>query len=770
MTHKEISLAVGSLLHDVGKVIYRAENEHRKHSQIGYEYLKESVGIENQDVLDCVRYHHAANLVNAAVADDSLAYITYISDNIAAGIDRREKDSEESGFEIHTPLSPVFNLLNGNDAEMYYSPYKTNVEAEINYPQQEKIKFEKEKYSDIKNNITDNLKGIEWNEEYINSLLEVMEANMVFIPSSTARGEVPDISLYDHSKITAAIAGCILKYLEESRINDYKAELYLSAEKFYEKKVFALASLDISGIQDFIYTIHSEKALRMLRARSFYIEILMEHIIDSILEELSLSRTNLIYSGGGHCYLLIPNTEDSISKFEYCVNTANDWFISQFKGALYVAGAYVECSGNILRNIPEGSYSDVYRELSKKLSKIKLHRYSADQIRILNSDDGSNHLKECKICHSMRNVNGNDVCGICDRLLDFSGSVLYEKFFCIRKTTDKDILPLPFGCGLIGADEDKLKELMDKDVDFVRAYGKNKAYTGKHIATKLWVGDYSSGDSFEELADKAEGIHRIGILRADVDNLGQAFVEGFNNKDNKNRYATLSRTATLSRQLSLFFKLHINSILANPKYTLTGGNKKARAASIVYSGGDDLFIVGAWDDIIELSVDLQEEFCRFTEGTLHISGGIGVYSAHYPAHIMAVETEYKVEASKKEINKNAITLLGDSTHKWDAFRERVLDDKFKLIYDFFKTTEDYGKSFIYKLLELIRRQDDRINFARYVYLLSRMEPSESAEPEIKRKYKLFSKKMVEWIDTDADRAELCTAIELYVYTIRERQE
>ena len=119
------------------------------------------------------------------------------------------------------------------------------------------------------------------------------------------------------------------------------------------------------------------------------------------------------------------------------------------------------------------------------------------------------------------------------------------------------------------------------------------------------VGDYSTGSTFEEFAREAEGISRIGVLRADVDNLGQAIVSGFRNAKNGDRYMTLSRTATLSRQLSLFFKYYIRFILENGEYSLEGKNGgKKRLATIVYSGGDDVFIVGAWNDIIELSVDL----------------------------------------------------------------------------------------------------------------------------------------------------------------------
>lgn len=34
----------------------------------------------------------------------------------------------------------------------------------------------------------------------------------------------------------------------------------------------------------------------------------MEHYLDELLAGCGVSRANLIYSGGGHCYVLLPNT------------------------------------------------------------------------------------------------------------------------------------------------------------------------------------------------------------------------------------------------------------------------------------------------------------------------------------------------------------------------------------------------------------------------------------------------------------------------------
>ena len=85
-----------------------------------------------------------------------------------------------------------------------------------------------------------------------------MEANLTYIPSSTAKSELADISLYDHVKLTAAIAACIYDYLNEKGLS-YKAALFEHEKSFYDEKAFILYSMDVSGIQNFIYTIASKK-------------------------------------------------------------------------------------------------------------------------------------------------------------------------------------------------------------------------------------------------------------------------------------------------------------------------------------------------------------------------------------------------------------------------------------------------------------------------------------------------------------------------------
>jgi CRISPR-associated protein Csm1 len=98
----------------------------------------------------------------------------------------------------------------------------------------------------------------------------------------------------------------------------------------------------------------------------------------------------------------------------------------------------------------------------------------------------------------------------------------------------------------------------------IRIYSKNHRSAGLEVSTRLWVGDYNfcainqgGAVEFKDFVDMRgdEGIGRIAVLRADVDNLGSLFSGGFRGDNpDKSRYETLGRYATLSRSLSRFLK------------------------------------------------------------------------------------------------------------------------------------------------------------------------------------------------------------------------
>jgi len=401
------------------------------------------------------------------------------------------------------------------------------------------------------------------------------------------------------------------------------------------------------------------------------------------------------------------------------------------------------------------------------ISEKKSNRYNADIIRSLNSRKHEGE-RECKVCRRIARLT-DDKCQVCLALEKMSGSILYENYFTVMSEPNKDALPLPENRYLAADTKESLLKRMESE-NYVRCYTKNEIYTGKHVTTKLWVGDYTTGDTFEKLAEQAEGVERIGILRADVDNLGTTFVYGLQRPDGDDKYVTLSRTSTLSRQLSLFFKCYINEILRKGTADNFGGSGE-RKAVIVYSGGDDVFLAGAWNDVIAAFMDIRNALEKFTQGTLTISGGVGIYDAKYPLNVMAKEVERLEDRSKHVEGKNAVTLF-DETHAypWNVFIQNVVTEKIGVLKNYFDQNDEHGMGFLYHLMELLRESGNNINFARYVYLLSRMEPQEHENKEKRAAYRSFSRKMYEWSGKEQDRKELITAIYLYVYLNRKREE
>lgn len=818
MTEENVKLAIGALLHDIGKLLYRY-NDGRNHSRSGYEYLKDVVHIEDRKILEQVLYHHASLLKNARIENNSLAYITYIADNIASASDRRKTQEEESGFDREMSLQSIFNLLNGNDEKLCYSAEQLN--KTINYPTSVSTGFDEVFYGKIVNEIENNLRGITWDNNYLNSLLEVLEVQLSYIPSSTMKSEVADISLYDHVKLTAAIAASIKEWLDENNISDYKETLFKGASGFYDKKVFLLFSMDMSGIQDFIYTIASKNALRMLRSRSFYLEIFMENLIDELLDYIGMSRANLIYSGGGHAYIITANTENIKQKIVEFELKINEWLLDEFKTALFLGCGYAECSANELHNEPEGTYRQIFKNVSKMISQKKMKRYSAAQIIKLNSKGKKDGTRECRVCRrASKLLEDDDICSVCNAMIDMSQNILYEGFYIVTENPkDKAALPLPFGRYLVAYNKEELLEKMKQDdSSYIRAYTKNKSYTGFKVVKKLWVGDYTLGDSFEKLAKKSDGINRIAVFRADVDNLADAFVNGFVSEKYGEKYMTISRTATFSRKMSMFFKYHINYILENGEFYIVDKKKedkgkkgkRNRNATIVYSGGDDVFVVGSWDDVVGFAVDLQKSLKEFSQDTLTISGGIGIYPAKYPINNMARLTGELEDCSKKykepekkiglckdcnksgncsreceKKSKNAITLFTppqeksennglsltqDMTFSWKDFENNVVKIKLNFLKKFFVKTPEKGKAFLYRILELIRgMEDDKINLARLAYTLARLEEALKKDKEAGqiKEINFFSSTIYKWIGCEKDRKEFIAAIYLYVYLIRD---
>ncbi|MDR1975203.1 MAG: hypothetical protein LBQ31_11135 [Bacteroidales bacterium] len=176
-------------------------------------------------------------------------------------------------------------------------------------------------------------------------------------------------------------------------------------------------------------------------------------------------------------------------------------------------------------------------------------------------------------------------------------------------------------------------------------------------------GQIPNGD-FEWIAEKSEGDKKLAALKLDVDNLGSLF-----------RGRTESDYKKLSKELKDFFDSKLLQLIKDLKMQ--------QNIYVVFSGGDDCFLIGTWEKVFEMAVVLQKKFEEFQRNLksqitslpnseITFSAGIIVFPPHYPMVQLAAEVEDALSKSKRIITKNSVTVFG-KTLRWKDFKEaRIL--------------------------------------------------------------------------------------------------
>ena len=302
--------------------------------------------------------------------------------------------------------------------------------------------------------------------------------------------------------------------------------------------------------------------------------------MDELLDGCGLTRTNIIYSGGGHCYLLLPSTAAVQQTLADWNRAFNGWLNEQFGVQLFLANGWTPCSANDLCNVPaEASpYKALFRRVNAIAEQHKQHPYDAAALRALNRvqaiPDVPGSARCAAIPHRSRRGSLPVLQSVCQPVgadpepVDLSGPQhAPPRCLCAAGHPGQQTVPFVL---------ERLRPLRRRRA----LLHQNRLVRTLSPSVNLFVGDYAASNNIEDLADQSEGIRRIAICRMDVDNLGQAFIAGFEQPDQTDpvqrmKYVNLFRAAAFSRQMSLFFKYHINGLL------------QGLCVSIVYAGGDD---------------------------------------------------------------------------------------------------------------------------------------------------------------------------------------
>jgi CRISPR-associated protein Csm1 len=177
------------------------------------------------------------------------------------------------------------------------------------------------------------------------------------------------------------------------------------------------------------------------------------------------------------------------------------------------------------------------------------------------------------------------------------------------------------------------------------------------------------------LASRAVGRPVWGVLRGDVDNFAVRL----------RRVQSIEEHLQLSLVYKQFFQGELKVLCSMPEFW--------RKVSVLYSGGEDFAVYGAWDALLPLARELQRLFHRFTEENLRDLPGpegktitMAVALASEPGSTLASvfeEAGAKLEIAKST-DKDCIHALG-RTLEW-----KQLSDAAELKEDLMRLVRDFG--------------------------------------------------------------------------------
>lgn len=662
-----------------------------------------------------------------------LQWVVAMADRVSSGFDRDKFEDYNKGIAVQdykkTRLLTIFEGIapDGNWKEDRLDAYKFRYPLKelsplnifpVDDPESRKPESEQasKEYAELFYNFIVALEKLEHKRniplwfEHFDSLFMIYASH---IPAATVGKVVPDVSLYDHSKTTAALASAIYLYHIQN------GSLEIEKIRDYEDKKFLIVTGDFYGIQNFIFSeggSTGKASAKLLRGRSFAVSLMSELAADMLCREIGLTSASIILNAAGKFTLIAPNTDEAREKITAVEKRINDWLITRFYGETSIGISTVEAglcdfttekfeglwerlartserkkhnkvNLDLYGGAVEGYLDEFNNDLDKKLCPFCGKRPSSLDVEGKMSGD---EKSSCTICHDHIYLGTNLVkasrIAIATRDADFYGDKLMEPIFGeYQVSLDVDgKLSLLADTGTllkywdisVAKDGNIARDITAKFINgYVPKYREEDNYDGRLLAgkkreeTKLDLIEAVKPEKetpktflhiakkslkFTDQPDKFMGIEALGVLKADVDNLGLAFSCGL-------RHKSISRLATMSRQMNYYFSVYLPHLLNT--------DERFRDIYTVFAGGDDLFLIGPWNRIVEFASCLNGSFKEYVCGNRHItiSCGISVNKPGVPVQAIAEMSEEALHKAKGN-GRDSVTLFNEVV-KWNEFEK-----------------------------------------------------------------------------------------------------
>lgn len=674
-------VVIAAWLHDVGKFAQRAGLENyrstelegyiakiQKNGRYSHQLYTHGFLERHKDVFpDEINVRNVINLASAHHSPSSYEeWLVAQADRLSSGSDRcnvhmdegiASRSDEKAAAFYECPMVNVISTVgNGNKTEYRYLPMKPLEKDAILFPGKEKIS--RDEYNQL---------WMEFEKDYqalkglsVCNFLQSLDALFMryawCIPSATDSKDNREISLYQHSKTTAAFAAALYRFHEnDERLRLEEQKVNTDGEKF----LFVCG--DVSGIQKYIFELHtSADNAKFLRAKSFQVAALGTLVSKYIVENCGVCEANIITAAGGKCILLLPNTKKIREELLPAIRLeVESFFLSEFAGKL----SFVMSDG------VKASYADCQHEnIRKLLNAIGYDAEVAKQHKMQNALRKNGHVLSgfydalqkngvCPHCgvfasEGLDEENKPKPCGNCSALTDIGGRL-------VKANTKK----LFYETGSLKKHFGQMVRLREKsEAEF--GYAINEYTPGLPLSFSPYEAPQCEDGNlltFEDIAHKSCGVKKLAMLKADVDNLGFLFSSCFGGKKSFSRYADLSFFLNYFFSAYYFYFVSKHPVYKDAIYT-------------VFSGGDDLCLIGPWNVVMDFARDFHSEFIRFTGGDadVSLSAGIVLFDSKLPVRDSAKNAQAALEKSKSKKAKNSVTVF-DTTVSWQEFADCIAD-------------------------------------------------------------------------------------------------
>ena len=573
------------------------------------------------------------------------------------------------------------------------------------------------------------------------------------IPAATSFQVRPDVSLYDHSKTTSALAVALWRYHHENRSDNEESIAKLKERRDFEEQKFLMIQGDFFGIQDFVFAQGSQtnqNAAKILRGRSFQVSLFSELAALKVLETLSLPATCQILNAAGKFLIVAPNTQQAIEALKTLRNELNDWFVEHTYGVAGIGLAWTSASCNDFlshANKEESDFASLMRRLFEAQDRAKHQRMnlcsdtktapivvnttypngtcawnerlpadskfdenpcsklSHDQIKIGQCITTKNRLLILNSIEGIHNSAGLLQLPVFGYHLLFSVSEEVSGQFSqfvkngqLRRCWDFSIP--------VSLNETLFKGYARRFINgYVPKFDENDSFDPKKyspIGQEMTYEEMRSPKTFGHLAcedrrmlelDQWTGLAALTILKGDVDNLGMIFQQGLKGPKQS---LSLAKMASFSRQMNAFFAIYLPALCAS--------DAKYKNIYTVFAGGDDFFLIGPWHTTQQFAGKMREDFARYVahNSHIHFSAGMSTAKSGVPINTIAMMSEEALDSSKQyqQVNgsvKNAVTVFGQTLSWMDWDKVSQAQEEINRLSEQYQLSTGY----VYRLLKLI---------------------------------------------------------------------